>query len=121
MTYTASKEFAFSASHVLDDLPDGHQCGRLHGHNIIVRVTLASPTVDAVGFVLDYGQMAPLKNWIDATFDHRHLNEMVDFNPTAENFCRYIYEWCEEEGWPIALVEWSETPKTWASFSRRPV
>lgn len=118
--YAISKEFAFSASHVLDGLPPDHQCGRLHGHNIVVRVTLASDTLDEVGFVLDYGALAPLKDHIDASFDHRHLNDMVDFNPTAENFCHYLYTWCERLGWPVQMVEWSETPKTWASFSRRP-
>lgn len=116
--YRISKEFAFSASHRLDGLPPEHQCARLHGHNIVVRVTLAAQDVDDTGFVMDYGDLSPLKNWIDSTFDHRHLNDVVSFNPTAENFCRYIYGWCEAMGWPVEKVEWSETPKTWASWSR---
>lgn len=39
--YEITKEFHFSASHQLDYLPEGHQCKRLHGHNYIVKVTLA--------------------------------------------------------------------------------
>lgn len=114
--YAVSKEFAFSASHQLTGLHPDHQCARLHGHNIVVRVTLEAETLDAVGFVLDYGEMAPLKEWIDQWLDHRHLNDVVTFNPTAEHFCRYIYDWCTDRGWPVAQVEWSETPKTWAAY-----
>lgn len=118
MTYTISKEFAFSASHQLSHLPPEHQCSRLHGHNILVRVTLTSHYLDATGFVLDYGELKPLKEWIDATLDHRHLNDVVDFNPTAENFCKYIYDLCTSWKWPVLKVEWSETPKTWASYEK---
>lgn len=116
--YTITKDYAFSASHQLAGLPEDHQCARMHGHNIVVRVTLASPTLDEVGFVLDYGQMAPLGEWLDAEFDHRHLNDTVDFNPTAENFSRHIFETVESWGWPVVKVEWSETPKTWAAYTK---
>lgn len=120
MTYKISKEFAFSASHILGGLPEVHQCARLHGHNIVVRVTLAAEDLDATGFVLDYGELGPLGRWLDATFDHRHLNDVVDFNPTAENLARFVFEKCVSMRWPVVLVEWSETPKTWASYERAP-
>ena len=42
--YRISKEFHFSASHQLTDLPADHQCARLHGHNYIVVVELNSDT-----------------------------------------------------------------------------
>lgn len=119
MSFTISKRFEFCASHRLEGLPEDHQCSRLHGHNIVVEVTLATFTLNPVGFVMDYGEMRPLKEWLDATFDHRHLNDLVEFNPTAENFARYIYNWCVSQGWPVSEVGWSETPKTWAYYSRR--
>ena len=115
--FTITKEFHFSASHVLNGLPEGHQCGRVHGHNIVVRVELAAADLDETGMVLDYGQLAPLGKMIDELLDHRHLNDVVDFNPTAENFCRWIYQWCVTQfGWPVSRVGWSETPKTWAYY-----
>lgn len=118
MTYRISKTFEFSASHFLTGLPEGHQCARLHGHNLICRVTLEAKGLNAVGFVMDYGDLSPLKRWLDESFDHRHLNDVVEFNPTAENFAHHIFEWCEAQGWPVVMVEWSETPKTWASYER---
>ena len=38
--YTITKRFAFSASHIIGGLPNGHPCARLHGHNYEVEVVL---------------------------------------------------------------------------------
>lgn len=114
--YAISKEFAFSASHQLNDLPVDHQCSRLHGHNYVVRITCAAPTLDRVGFVIDYGDLAPLKDLIDKRLDHRHLNHVLDFNPTAENLAYWLFQQAREVGWPVFEVAVSETPKTWAAY-----
>lgn len=115
--YEISKDFHFSASHVLDGLPPHHPCGRLHGHNFIVRLHLAADELDNVGFVQDYGELADFKHWLDDAFDHQHLNDRVAFNPTSENMTRYIYNKAHELGLTkVAAVSWSETPKTWATY-----
>ncbi len=77
--FTITKEFAFSASHVLDRLPGWHPCARMHGHNYVVVFELsahAEELTDA-GFVRDYRDLDPVKKWIDVTLDHRHLNEAM--------------------------------------------
>ena len=114
--YEITKDFHFSASHVLDGLPDDHPCSRLHGHNIIVRLHLADDELDPVGFVVDYRDLDGFKRWLDDQFDHRHLNDRVDFNPTAEHMCRHLYRVAASMGLPVAAVSWSETPKTWATY-----
>lgn len=119
MTYTIDKEFHFSASHQLHGLPDGHQCGRLHGHNYIVKVRLSAEDLDDTGFVLDYGELAPVKRLIDDHLDHRHLNDVVPFpNSTAENMARWLAsETARLLDLPDTVrvsVGISETPKTWA-------
>ena len=118
-TWEISKRFDFSASHVLDGLPPGHQCGRLHGHNYSVVVTCGSNVLDATGFVVDYGEMGQFKKWIDAELDHRHLNDECPFNPTAENLAGRLYEVARGMGLPVVAVTVNETPKTSATF--RPV
>ena len=115
-SYRISKDFTFSASHVLMGLREGHPCGRMHGHNIVVRVVLEGEWLDEHGFLLDYGDLRPLGEWLDSTFDHRHLNDVVDFQPSAEQMAAHIYAWCKEYGWPVLEVGWSETPKTWACY-----
>ena len=104
------------ASHQLSHLPDGHQCARLHGHNYVVVVELRAKELNADGFVRDYGELKPLKTYIDETFDHRHLNDVLDFVSTGENMARHLYEWCAQH-WPeTTAVKVSETPKTWAEY-----
>ncbi|WP_138466782.1 6-carboxytetrahydropterin synthase [Poseidonocella sp. HB161398] len=114
--YRISKEFAFSASHCLSHLPEGHQCARLHGHNYVVVVELAAAGLNADGFVRDYHELKPLKDYIDAAFDHRHLNDVLDVPSTAENLARHFHDWAKAR-WPeVSAVKVSETPKTWAEY-----
>lgn len=128
MTYTITKEFSFDAGHRLRGLPDGHKCGRWHGHTYRVRVELTGD-LDLHGFVLDYGELAPFKRWIDNTVDHQNLNELPSFsdddpeayNPTAENLSRYLttvlHQVVDLPRAVFAQVWVSETPKTWASWN----
>ena len=114
--YTISKQFQFSASHVLDGLPDGHPCGRLHGHNYVAEIILASETLNPIGFVVDYNSLGPFKNIIDNELDHRHLNDVLPFPSTAEHIARYLYERAKVI-WPeVVAVRISETPKTSAEY-----
>lgn len=121
MTYTISKEFAFSASHSLDGLPPEHPCSRLHGHNYGVVVRLTGDDLDDTGMVYDYGRLRPFRDFIDDTLDHRHLNDIMAANPTAEHLARYLHATALgiiglPDGVTVA-VGVSETPKTWAWYS----
>lgn len=115
--YTISKRFAFSASHVIGGLPGDHPCGRLHGHNYQVEVSLQADELDHVGFVRDFRELAGLKKFIDETLDHRHLNDVLGHDrTTTEVLSRWLYEWCKAR-WPeVTAVRVSETPSTWAEF-----
>ena len=90
--YTISKMFAFSASHQLHGLPLEHPCSRLHGHNYEIIVELRADTLNNVGFVKDYRELDGLKIYIDDVLDHRDLNNVLHFNPTAENIARHLFE-----------------------------
>jgi 6-pyruvoyltetrahydropterin/6-carboxytetrahydropterin synthase len=113
--YEIRKQFHFSASHVLYELPKGHPCGRLHGHNYIVELILRSENLNSEGFVVDYGQLKQIKQWIDETFDHQHLNDKMNVNPTAENIAKLIYDrWVHY--YPLHGVKVKETEKTEATY-----
>ncbi|WP_120500914.1 6-carboxytetrahydropterin synthase QueD [Roseovarius sp. EL26] len=115
--YRITKEFAFSASHQLFGLPEGHQCGRLHGHNYVVMIELSGQELNANGFVRDYQELAPFKAYIDDTFDHRHLNEVLgDDMVTAERLAKHFYNWAKARWVEVSAVRVSETPKTWAEY-----
>lgn len=114
--YRISKQFTFEASHRLTSLPDTHKCSRTHGHSYTVEVVLESEGLDQHGFVRDYGELRPLKDFIDEKLDHRHLDDVLDRPSTAENVARYLYEFAKGL-WPeVAAVRISETPGTWAEY-----
>lgn len=114
--YKISKQFAFSASHILEGLSGDHPCSRLHGHNYIVTVYLKAETLNDVGFVKDYRELSIIKEYIDNHLDHRHLNDVFSVNPTAENLARELYLIFVKEIPQIYAVEISETPKTSAIY-----
>lgn len=118
--YTISKEFQFSASHQLHGLEEGHPCGRVHGHNYVVIVELESKELDERGFVKDYGDLKPIKEYIDNILDHRHLNDILPFNPTAENLAKHLYKtfkYGENYKYSqLSGVAVKETPKTEAVY-----
>ena len=115
--YKISKEYHFSASHQLFQLPDGHPCSRLHGHNYVVEVELQSETLNSVGFVRDYRELDALKTYIDKKFDHRHLNDVLgDDCVTAENIAKHFYDWCKARWSEVTAVRVRETPKSTAEY-----
>jgi 6-pyruvoyltetrahydropterin/6-carboxytetrahydropterin synthase len=107
MTLTIAKLF----------LPEGHQCARLHGHNYEVEVILSGPP-DASGFVLDYGELAPIKHFLDGVLDHHHLNEVMGSPDgrltTAEALAAFLLGRFLPTFPALVAVRVSETPKTWA-------
>ncbi len=114
--YLIRKQFSFSASHQLVNLPADHPCTRLHGHNYIVEIVLRAGQVDARGFVVDYLDLKPFKTYIDDEIDHRHLNDLFDFQTSAENLAKHLFDWARLR-WPqVVAVRVSETPKTWAAY-----
>jgi 6-pyruvoyltetrahydropterin/6-carboxytetrahydropterin synthase len=106
-----SKEFHFSASHVLNGLCDGHPCGRLHGHNYVLKVFLKGEP-DEVGFVQDYNDLSPIKKYVDEVLDHRHLNDIYEFNPSVENMSKHIFHLFKPTFPKLHAVVMQETPKT---------
>ncbi len=122
MSYAISKEFSFSAGHRLNGLPIDHPCSRAHGHNYVVRLLIESSSLDETGFVIDYRELDWFKRLIDSEYDHRTLNDVVQFNPTAENLARHFHgklaRWLSaHHDSTFEIAVWvSETPKTWATY-----
>lgn len=120
-TATISKDFEFSSSHVLTGLPPVHPCARMHGHNYVVRVIITGEVVEP-GFVVDYRKLSSFKEYLDGNLDHRHLNDVLAINPTAENLAaalrlRLVGLLRPHGNVTAVSVSVSETPKTWATVS----
>lgn len=87
--YEIKKTLEISAAHKLA-LDYESKCKELHGHNWIVTVYLRARELNAVGMIMDFTE---IKSRINGKLDHKILNDVLDFNPTAENMARWI---CEE-------------------------
>ena len=105
------REFTFEAAHRLPNVPDGHKCGRLHGHSYRVEIRIAGPLDEAAGWVMDFGAIKAAWASLDDLLDHRYLNEVDGLdNPTSENLTQWI--WDRLTAWtslPLSAVTVRET------------
>ena len=69
MSTTLFKDFTFEAAHRLPHVPEGHKCGRLHGHSFMVRLEIT-------------GEVDP-----------HYLNDIPGLeNPTSEVLAKWIWD-----------------------------
>ena len=85
--YSLELKYHFDSSHQLKlDYPSA--CQNIHGHRWNIVVGIRSEVLDKNGMIIDFKH---LKGVIDR-LDHKHLNDVVKFNPTAENISKYLYD-----------------------------
>lgn len=84
--YYIRKRLEVAGSHHLS-LDYESPCQRLHGHNWKITIYCKSETLDQNGMVVDF---KAIKEKVHNRLDHQNLNEVFDFNPTAENIARWI-------------------------------
>lgn len=93
--YYVSKRMEIAGAHQLT-LPYDSGCANLHGHNWIVTVHCCSDRLTEYGMIVDFKK---LKNVVHGALDHKFINDVVDFNPTAENMsfwiCKKVTEICD--------------------------
>ncbi len=86
--YYVTKRIEVAGSHRLE-LSYGSKCSQLHGHNWIITVHCRAKELNADGMVTDFSH---IKELICGNLDHANFNEVLPFNPTAENIARWVCE-----------------------------
>jgi 6-pyruvoyltetrahydropterin/6-carboxytetrahydropterin synthase len=89
---TIWRDFKFSAAHFLPNVPEAHQCRRMHGHNYKVRVVFKGLPEPLLGWVADFDTIGVQVGLLLQQLDHRTLNDIGGLeNPTSEKLCRWIF------------------------------
>ena len=83
--YEVSKRMEIAGCHHLN-LPYESKCKNLHGHNWVITVTVGADELEH-DMVIDFTH---IKKEVHSRLDHGNLNEIFDFNPTAENIAKWI-------------------------------
>lgn len=124
LMHIIGKKFTFAASHQLwrDDWDVNKnreifgKCSRLHGHNYYVEIEVRGIVDKMDGMVINYYDLGRVINKLD----HRHLNEIMDMLPTAENLSTYVAMAVENEARgraEVVRVLIKETESSFAVYS----
>ena len=134
--FRVSQQLDFCYGHRLLNY-DG-KCKYLHGHNGRVMISMEGEELDERGMLVDFTDIKrSLRGWIDGALDHRMIlhrddpllpllkgvNEpvyVIPHNPTAENIARLIFEYAQEQGFPVVEVVLWETRNSSAAY-RQPL
>lgn len=109
--YYISKRLEIAGAHNLK-LSYESKCSNLHGHNWIVIVYCKSEQLNEDGMIIDFKH---IKEKVSDKLDHQYINDIVDFNPTAENIAKYI---CDEIGEKCYKVSVQESEGNIAIYER---
>lgn len=83
----------FSAAHFLENYKG--KCEHMHGHTFQVEAHFIIKELDKAGIGVDFSE---LKTYLKSILpDHKVLNEVFDFSPSAENLSKYFYNKIKEK------------------------
>ena len=136
----------FETAHRLSHPDAPHKCQSIHGHSWWVVVTLAGPSLDDAGMLVEFGRFKKIwRGWLDQHVDH-HLAVCegdpvaaailsvqpdarilsLPFDPTTEQLARWLWQRAAEalqqaaphrDDLHVARVHLQETRVNAASFS----
>jgi 6-pyruvoyltetrahydropterin/6-carboxytetrahydropterin synthase len=87
------KDFTFESAHRLPHVPDGHKCGRLHGHSFQVTIHIKGEPDAYTGWIRDFSELKAIFKPIYDRLDHHYLNDIPGLeNPTSEILAKWIWQ-----------------------------
>ena len=92
MQVRLTKDFSFESAHMLPNVPEGHKCGRMHGHSFKVEITVEGEVDPHMGWFMDHSEISLAVKPIIEELDHNYLNDIPGLeNPTFEVLAGWIW------------------------------
>lgn len=105
----------FTCQKTYADIPFAHRqhrhaghCSRIHGHNWSFTFAFGCRELDACGFVVDFGGLKPVREWLESNLDHACvfnlddplLEEILSINARSgiQVYKPYVVASCSSEG-----------------------
>jgi 6-pyruvoyltetrahydropterin/6-carboxytetrahydropterin synthase len=105
----------FSAAHTIKGHP---KCGRMHGHNYRVLVTLTANTLNKNGMIVDFSDVKKVVERVVDKFDHVYLNDVLKVDTvTAEYLAKYICDKLVLRLPSVHSVQVYENDDSWALYT----
>jgi len=108
--FTIATRYHFDSAHKLNNYKG--KCAHLHGHRWVVEVFVCGDELDATGMLVDFGVIKGKLKILCDRLDHKFLNDMLDFNPTAENLAKWFYKKLKV----VTKVRIYESPDSFAEY-----
>ena len=102
----------FQAAHYLSEYRG--KCEHMHGHTFYVEVQIQVQDLDNTGIGIDFTEIK--QKLAKILPDHVLLNDVYDFNPSAENLSRHFYQELKRE-FPVKSVTVWESEDASATYS----
>jgi 6-pyruvoyltetrahydropterin/6-carboxytetrahydropterin synthase len=112
MSWTLKVKSKFQAAHYLNEYKG--KCEKIHGHTFVVEVNIVVERLDKTGLGIDFTEIKT--KLADILPDHTFLNDVYDFNPTAENLARHFFQEMKKS-FPVTEVTVWESDEASAAYS----
>ena len=102
----------FQAAHFLKEYKG--KCEKIHGHTFQIEVAIEVRELDATGLGIDFTLIK--RKLAEILPDHSLLNEVYEFNPSAENLARRFFQEIKKS-FPVKEVTVWESEDASAAYS----
>ncbi len=112
MSWILKVKDKFQAAHFLKGYEG--KCEKIHGHTFYVEVRVRAKSLEKTGIGIDFKLIKQALS--ELMPDHSLLNEVYDFNPSAENLSRHFFNELKKK-FPVKSITVWESEDASATYS----